>query len=1058
MHSIVAWFARNHIAANLLMVLILVSGTLSIFQLKKEFIPSFTLDTVLISVPYPGAAPSEVETAINLRVEEAIDGLDGIKRINSSATAGMASLSVEINPDYDTDNVLSEIKTRIDAITSFPADVERPLISKPSIRSPVIQVILSGPLDEHNLRQQAEIIREEMSYLPSVSQVELSTSRPYEISIEISELALQRYQLNMQDISNAIRGSSFDLPAGSIKSRSGDVLLRTKDQAYSGHDFADIIIRSDKQHGSIRLRDIAQIRDDFADNDISISLDNNPAITLLVYRVGDQDILKIAESVRNYIDEKNTSLPPDSSLHVWRDESLLYQGRLNTLTSNAVGGLILVFLVLMLFLGAKLAFWVALGIPISFMGALAVMNVLGESLNMISMFAFLLVIGIVVDDAIVVGESVHSAQERDKKNNLLNASIAGAYRVGRPVFFAVATTIVAFAPMLFLPGVDGKFWHIIPVVVIGCLAFSLVESLCILPAHLGHPSRVAAFFSWWAQPFKAPFIWLSNKGTRLQQGFSAQVERFVTAVYLPSLRWAIHWRYLTVSIFVMLFMILIGLMMSNRIKVIFFPNIEADTITVNLEMPIGTPINKTPAVTDRIMAAGHELQTSLRNKMGKEILTHFYVMTGAQTNQGRESANTSTSSHLAQIIAELDQESTHDISAQSVTNSWRALCGDILGIKSLTFESQFMHGNYDVQVQITGPSLEELKIVSNKLIHKLNDFSGVHDITNNFPFGKDEIQLKLTDRGKALGVDQLQVTRQVQAAFFGSETQRIQRGRDEVRVYLRYPREDRSSLADLMHMYISHQGEHIPLNEIAELSYGSSYASINRQDRRRVVMITAKIDHSVQNADIVNKDFMAFFETTVKKEHPLVNLKNAGKQEDRADLVKSLGTGLIISMLVVYALIAIAFNSYVQPAIIMSAIPFGLIGAVAGHMVMGLPVSMLSILGIIALTGVVVNDSLVLVDGINRHHEEGMGFRASIIAAGQSRFRAIILTTLTTFFGLFPLMMETSVQSQFLIPMAASLAYGVIFATLITLILVPALTAIVDDFRKSELSTDSTNS
>lgn len=1051
MRNIIAWFAQNHIAANLLMVLIFTAGGIAIHDIRKEFIPAFSLESVVISVPYPGAAPAEVEQAICLRVEEAIDGLDGIKRLTASAASGVGSITAEIHPDYDADQLLSEIKTRVDAITSFPADVERPIITKPSIRSPVIQVILSGPMDEHNLRSQAEMIRNEIAYLPDISQVELSSTRPYEISIEISDYALQRYNLQFEDIARAIRTTSFDLPGGSIKSRSSDILLRIRDQAYSGAEFADIIVSSSPESGDIRLRDIARIDDGFQENDVSIRFDREPAISMLVYRIGDQDILQIAETVRHYVGEKNHDLPPGVSLHVWRDESRLYQDRLDTLSSNALGGLLLVFLVLMLFLGLKLAFWVALGIPISFLGALAVMHAQDESLNMISMFAFLLVIGIVVDDAIVVGESVHRSQQGSDEDSMVDRTIGGTWRVGKPVFFAVTTTIVAFAPMLFLPGVDGKFWRIIPVVVISCLAFSLIESLYILPAHLAHRSRIAVFLSWWTRPLHGVLGWIKARACALQQGFSNKVDQFVENWYLPVLRATVSWRYATFALFVMLFLILVGMFAGDRIQMVFFPRIEGDTITVHLEMPIGTNIRETATVTEYILDAGNELQRQLRKEQGAEVITHFYVMTGAQASMGRgpdHGGSNSTSTHLAQIIAEVDEDMNKIIPTRDISQRWRTLCGTIPGVQSLTFQSQFMSDNVDIQVQLIGPSLEELKTVSAKLAEKLNNFTGVHDITNNFPFGKDEIRLSLTEEGRALGVDQLSLARQIQSAFFGNEAQRVQRSRDEVRVYIRYPRSQRSSLADLMQMYIAHNGERLPLHRIAHIEYGTSYATISRQDRRRVVMLTAKIDHSKQNADLVDKEFINFFNDEIKKQHPQVNIKKAGKQEDRGELMESLRSGMIISMIAIYALIAIAFHSYLQPVVIMAAIPFGLIGAIGGHFILSMPVSMLSILGIVALTGVVVNDSLVLVDSINRHRQGGMETLSAITAGAQSRFRAIILTTLTTFFGLIPVMLETSVQSQFLIPMAASLAFGVLFATVITLILVPALTGIVHDLHE----------
>ena len=680
MRHLITWFAHNHIAANLLMVLIFVIGGLSISQMRKEFIPSFSLESVSISVPYPGAAPAEVENAICLRVEEAIDGLDGIKRLNSTASAGAASIVAEIHPDYDADEVLSEIKTRVDAITSFPADVERPIISKPSIRSPVIQVILSGPMDEKNLRNQADIIREEMAQLPDISQVEISSTRPYEISIEISELALQRYQLSFTEIAQSIRSDSFDLPTGAIKSRSGDVLLRTRDQAYSGSDFADIIVSSSPEFGTIRLRDIAHIKDGFQDNDVTITLDEQSAITLLVYRIGNQDILKIADAVRNYTADKQAQLPPGSSMHIWRDESILYQGRLDTLTSNAVGGLILVFIVLFVFLGPKLAFWVALGIPISFMGAMGLMFGVDESLNMISMFAFLLVIGIVVDDAIVVGESVHRSQQAEKTKSRIDATVHGTWRVGKPVFFAVTTTIIAFAPMLFLPGVDGKFWRIIPIVVIGCLLFSLIESLLILPAHLGHESQIGRFFSWWSRPIAAITTPIKRGYERFYQSFNTRVEHIITHYYQPFLHRCLRWRYFTVACFIACFFGLIGLLVGERIKQAFFPVIEADFITVDLEMPIGTAIEATTTANKQIIASGRELQQRLESEYGKPVITHFYSMTGASTSMGRRnSGGTSTSTHKSQIIAEINEEATHDISTNAIAKRWRQMCGDITG-------------------------------------------------------------------------------------------------------------------------------------------------------------------------------------------------------------------------------------------------------------------------------------------------------------------------------------------------------------------------------------------
>ncbi len=1060
MTGAIAWFARNHVAANCLMLAIAAAGIVSVVRMKIEVFPEIATDIVTISVPYPGAAPAEVEEGIILRVEESIQDVQGIKRITSTASEGSARVNVEVRTGYVTRNILDDVKVRVDAIDTFPEEAEKPIIEELVVRSQVLSIAIVGDLDEKSMRQLADTVREDLlvyspppaeNFLarfqaffrgpPSVTQAAVTSVRPYEIAIEVSETDLRRYGLTFTDVSNAIKGSSLDLPGGTIRSGRGEILLRTNAQAYTGAEFERIVLITNPDGTYITVGDVAEVIDGFEETTLSSSFDGQRAALINVFRVGDENALDIAYLSQRFAKEYQAKLPAGVSLEIWRDDSIVLDERVSLLLRNALTGLILVFFSLALFLRFNLAFWVTLGIPLSFLGAFIVMSALGVSINMISLFALILVLGIVVDDAIVVGESIYTTSQ--KKGSGLEAAIEGAQKVAVPVTFAVLTSIAAFTPMLNIPGVAGKIWSVIPLTVIPCLLFSMIESKFILPAHLSHLKTERS---------DTPRRGISGAWRWIRSKFSDGLDYFIKHIYRPWVFRAVRYRYLTFAVFIALFMITVGTVASGWLKFVFFPRVPADYVIARLEMPFGTPSEVTKAAIDQMEHAAVQLTQELEEKgLGADSISHILATVGDQPfTQGFELKVSSAQTHLGEVTMELAPASRRNeaVSSEMVEDRWRALTGKIPGAVELSFNSKLAQSGEPFNIALSGKDFAMLNQATQELKDKLASYNGVIDITDNFRQGKEEIKMQIKPSAEMLGLNLSDLALQVRQAFYGEEAQRIQRGRDEIKVLVRYPKEERRSEDGLENMRIrTPQGDEVPFSAVADVIESRGYASINRLDRQRAITITADVDNDVANAKQINEELAATFLPALKLKHPGLNYSFEGEAREQSETLGSLFTGAIMALLAIYALMAIPFRSYIQPIIIMSVIPFSLVGAAIGHILMGMPLSMLSVCGIIALAGVVVNDGLVLVDYVNSRRRLGLPVRQSVLLAGKARFRAILLTSMTTFLGLLPLLAERSMQAQFLKPMAVSLAFGIIFATLLNLILVPALYTILEDIK-----------
>jgi multidrug efflux pump subunit AcrB len=1044
MKSIVAWFARNPVAANLVMIVTIVMGLLSYSSIKMELFPEFALDTITITVPYPGAAPEEVEEAICSRVEEEIYSLDGVKKVTSSAMEGTGVISVQLKQNADSRRVLDDVKTRVNAINTFPELAEKPIIEEIVMRYQVINVAISGKASEQVLKSLGERVRDEIVNIEGISQVQLASTRPNEISIEISELDLQRYGLTFEDLSRAIQQSSLDLSGGTLKTSNGEVLLRAKGQAYVASEFHKLVLISRPDGSRVLLGDVATIIDGFEDTSQAAMFNGENAVQVQVFRVGEENAIHVADSVKEYVEETRAAMPAGIEMTIFSDASVLLEGRLTLLAKNGFQGLLLVFIVLALFLRFRLAFWVTMGIPISFMGVMVALPEIGQSINMLSLFAFILVLGIIVDDAIVVGESVFTEQQAG--GDKLEATIRGANKVAIPVTFAVMTTVCAFAPMIGLPGMFGKYFNVFPLVVIPILIISWAESKVILPAHLAHGGKFAELCS-----KIPPFTWWMALQSRCERGLIW----FSKNVYRPSLDFALRWRYLTQATAIAVLLLTVGAVGGGLVRFISFPKIPGDMVVAQLTMPLGTSPEVTRQAVQQLEDSAQLLQAQIRDERGGEdVVRHSVTAVGEQpiANQQKNhgASGGATGSHLGEVMIELTPtETREDMTTDRIVDRWRSLCGPIPGAVQLIFSADVMGGGDAITIQFSGKNVEDLRVCADRLKRDLNQVNGVYDVADSFRGGKQEIQFEILPSAEALGLTLGSLARQVRQAFYGEEAQRIQRGRDEVKVMVRYPEEDRRTLYTLEKMRIrTPSGDEVPFAQVAKANMGRGFATIQRSNRNRVVTVSADLDPNVTT----NGDVYAAIESEtlpgIERDYPQVMWTKEGQTAELTAAMTVLGKRAIIALLVIFALMAIPFRSYLQPAIVMSAIPFGIIGAVLGHLLMGHDLSVLSMVGIVALTGVVVNDSLVLVDFINQHKDEGGTLLEGIRDAGVRRFRPIMLTSLTTFAGLTPLMFETSVQAQFLIPMAIALAFGVLFSTAITLIYVPATYLVLNDIKR----------
>ncbi len=1029
MNTLISWFARNSIAANLLMLAIVLWGIASLGNIIVEAHPSSELDIVTVNVSYRGATPAEVEESLVIRIEEITQDLEGIKTIRSEATEGLATVNIEVSDGYDPRELAEDIKSRVDTIDTFPDDSDRPIVTVAQRRWEVISVIVAADIPEAELRHIGEWVRDDLASLPGVSLVQLTAVRPYEVAVEVSEKNLRRYGLTLDDVAQTINRSSLNLPAGVVKTSSGEILLRTKGQAYVKSDFERIILLPREDGSHVRLGDIATVVDGFEEEPLSAFYNNQRSIKLEVYRVGKQSVIEIARTVKDYIADVQLRMPPGVTISYWRDHAKSIKIRLATLMNSAVQSIILIFIVLSLFLRLSVALWVSVGIPVAIIGSFAILPWMGISINYTSVGAFIMVLGLVVDDAIVTGESIYARLRNKLDSDSVTAAIKGTQDVAVPVTFGMLTTVIAFYGLKINGGGPfSRIFNIVPVVVIAVLLFSFIESKFILPAHLRH--------------LKTDNNDQHNLISRWQSRVAVSLENAIARIYTPLLAKTIEHRYFSLSLFIGIALIVISLIASGQMGFTFFPRTQSDTARATLTMPVGTPFDITENYIRQIDQAAQRLQSKYIDPATQES-----IITSIFSTVGSTGGSSNPQSHLGRVMFQIvpPEIRTLDISSQQLAREWRRMIGPIPGAEQLSFVGHIRHGGMPLDIELKSLNYEQLTELSTQIQSHLSGYPGVFDISDNHESGKEEIQLSIKPEAELLGITLNDLALQVQQAFLGREAQRIQRGRDDVRIIVRYPAEERHSLANLKQMYIrTPAGTEVPFTDVAQLTIERSPATIYRTDRFRTLNVTADINKKTVRMDVLKRDLKVWLNETLS-EYNGVQYTLKGETQDQEESFASVVSGVLLAVVGIYAMLAIPFRSYSQPLIVMSAIPFGLLGAVLGHLMLGMNLTINSILGMVALIGIVVNDSLVLVDFINRRILAGVDIKTAVTQAGAARFRPILLTSLTTFAGLLPLMFEKNVQAQFLIPMAVSLGFGVIFATFITLLLIPVNYMILDD-------------
>lgn len=1048
-----ASFTQNHVAATLLALAFVVAGLAALLtgRVRREVFPEITPNIVSVSVVYPGATPTEVELGVCQRIEEAVASITGVDKVSATAGEGSGSVIIETLQDADVTRVLDDVKNRVDAITNFPAEIEEPIVSRLVVRKEVINVSVSGDISETALKRLAERTRDALTDLPEVSQVELSAVRSYEVSVEVGEEALRRHSLTFDQVANAIRRGSLDLPAGAIKASEGQTLLRIQGQAYRADEFEKLSVLTRPDGSEVLLGDVAKVIDGFADEDLQSRFDGQPTALLKVFRVGNQDAIVITTAVKKWVASEGQSMLPEGvSMTTWKDESVILRGRIDLLMRNAGQGLILVFVILALFLQLRLAIWVAIGIPVAFLGAVAFMPVADVSINMISLFAFLLVLGIVVDDAIVVGENI--TRHRRLGCSPMLASLRGSREVRNPVFASVLTTIVAFLPMLFsVPGSDAQVWRVIPLIVLPVLALSLIESQLCLPSHLALMSDGKSDREWFGSRM------LGWAQARVQ----AMLDFVIQRIYQPLLNLCMRWRYTTVAVAAMVLVVVGSMVAAGTPRFVFFPTVEGDNIVISLTMPQGTPLETTAKVLATLEEQAHLVCKEYDDERPSDgqVLQHMLATVGSQPfareqarNGGNRDAQFQSGSHLGEVNLQLLPSELREPSSDEIMATLRERVGTVQDAVELTYTTSFFSTGKDIDLELYHANMDTLRTAITDLENELRAMPEVKDVTNSFRLGKRELELHIKPSAEPLGLSQADLARQVRQAFYGEEAQRIQRGRDDVKVMVRYPESERRSLADLDNMRIrTPSGDEVPLSNVATTTSGRSFSTITRVNQKRALRVSGEIDENDPDAsaEAINARLRDEVMPAIVARYDGLSWRFEGDQKKKTELLIALAGGFVIALFAMYALIAIPLHSFLQPLLIITAIPFGFVGAAIGHVLTGYDLSILSMFGVIALSGVVVNDNIVLVDWINQRRREHDSLLHAVSTAGAARFRPILLTSLTTFFGLLPLLLERSMQARFLVPMGVSLAFGVLFATMITLVLVPCLYLILADFTNS---------
>ena len=1018
MTGLISWWARNTIAANLLMVACFVSGVLAFMNLERELDPGTDFAGVNITVIWQGANPREVEEQIILRIEEAIAGIDGIEHVESVALEGRATINIEGDQDMDATKFLNEIKNRVDGISTLPNDAFAPVVSQWRNYSPGAFLALFGDMEKRELNRLAREIRDELSQLPGGSPlVSLWGEEREEVSIEVSEVSLRRYGLTFDDVAQAIRGSSINLAGGQVRTDTGNLQIAARALADTAEEFERIIVRQDQNGAAIRVADVANVIDGFEDRKRIRTVNGKPAIAIAIQSPEVSNISELSQTLNAWVEQKNTELAGKAEVFIWFDSADPFNAQLDLVATNAAIGLVLVLIILMLFLRPAVAVWVAIGIAVAFAGAFIFMPLVGVSLNFLSIFGFLLVIGVVVDDAIIVGESIHNRVEDDGKGGP-DSAIIGTQLVLKPVFFAVMTTIIAFAPWMFVGGDAAQYTRQVSLTITFALMFSLIEAFFILPAHLSHlkpQNKTGAFY-------------------RVQRFFSEGIVDCAHEVYRPIVLLALRFRYLTVISFFMVFTLSVALLTQGWIGFKFIPEIHGTYISLNVRLPEGASFNRTMEVYEEIDRAANRLKTDLGDaKDGEPFVKSIYIA-------GDEG-------ELVSYVT-ITEATNRTESTKQVANMFRDMLGSIPDAEEIYVGFTQNNSGPDLSFGVAGDDLEELRVATVDLQSYLRTLPGVFDVRNNLQSATPELQIELTPGAERFGLTLAEVSRQVRQAFYGEEVQRLPRGGQDVRVMVRYPKEARESLTTIESMRIrTADGREVPLSVVADAVFSPSFKRIERRDRKRSTRVTAEIAEGADR-NLLLETYREEFVPEWNRRHPGTSLIQRGDAEEQAEFIRSIYPLFLTALFLMYTLLAISFGSYWQPVLIMTAIPFGFMGAAFGHAIFGLDFALFSFFGVAAAAGVVVNDNLVLIDYVNRLRANGMGALNALVTAGVGRFRPIILTSFTTFIGLLPIMFERSTDAQFLKPTIVSLAFGIAFATGVTLIFVPAMYAVGADIAR----------
>ncbi|MEM1294778.1 MAG: efflux RND transporter permease subunit [Verrucomicrobiota bacterium] len=1027
--GLIAWFTRNHVAANILMLFLIVGGIVSVTSMRTEIFPAIDPRLIYVSVPYPGATPDEVADSITRRIEEAVTGIEGVDRVTSVAGEGLGSVVVEMRDFADATQVYDEVETAVNSLTSFPPeDAERPSISRIRVTPDVMTLAIFGDAPESAIRHWTDTIEDGLQDLDGVSLTTIRGIRNYEISIEVSEAELRKYGLSLNDVGDLVRSFSTDISAGSIESQQGEVLLRVQERRYTQADYESIAIRTLEDGSVLRLRDLATVQDQFEDINLVSRYNGKPAAFIDIQRSESQDTLTIAKEINTYLE--TLSLPSGVELEVSNDQTIILADRISLMARNSILGFVLVFLILVLFLDLKLAVWTSAAIPISFLGGLMVIHFLGYSINMISLFALIVVLGIVVDDGVVTGESIFEEQEKAKGDP--KAVLRGVLAVISPVTIGVLTTVCAFAPLFFSTGTIGQLIGVIPVVVIPILLISLVEAYFILPAHLASPSR-----------------WSVGILLRVRNRLSNLLDHFVKNHLLPAADFCMRWRYATMALFFAVGVIAAGMVQGGTVRFVFFPQVEGDLIQINLAMPIGTPFPTTEQTVAAIENAIEEARSTVDQDPEAESSIVSIATTVGSLKRGLSAVGAESGGHLANLTIQLTPSDYRDYSADEFVAMIRDQTSRLPGIDELTFQSSLVGEDPDIEFELFHSDYDLLKDASVALRDEMAAIKGTYNISTSLKDGKAEYLYRLTPEGLAVGLTPQELGRQLRSAYFGLEVERLQRGPSEVVVYVRYPKRDREELSSLDDTWITlRDGSKVALAEVAQPIIQTAPSKIESVDGRRIVRLTADADSRVTTPNVIVAKLESAVLPKLEQAYPGLSYLFAGETQEQAEDLQSLMRNMTIALLLIYVLLGGQLQSYLQPFVIMAAIPFGAVGAVFGHYLLGYDLTFVSLFGLVALTGIVVNDSVVMLDHMNQRIQSGIGITESARLAVARRFRPILLTTLSTCLGLLPILTETSIQAKFLVPMVVSLAMGILFATPIILVLVPCLNLIVEDGKQ----------